>query len=163
MERMKVAGVTFDSKSNQPMVILRDLEEKRILPIWIGAFEANAILMELEGVHTSRPMTHDLIKLIIGGLGAKVTQVVINNLKEGTYFAEIKISIEGMTTKIDARPSDAIAVALRSGCPIFVEEHVLASGQWLEDDSLTEEEREKQFKEFIEELKPEDFDELGDS
>lgn len=157
LEQMKVAGVTFDSSNNSPVVILRDMEEKRILPIWIGPFEANAILMELEGVHTSRPMTHDLIKRLVSSLGAKITQVVINNLKDNTFFAEIQVSTENMVTKIDSRPSDAIAVALRVECPIYVEEHVLARGQWLDEGNLSEEERNKRFKEFIEKLKPEDF------
>jgi len=162
VERVNVVGVTFDTSSNSPLVILRDMEEKRILPIIIGAFEANAIMAELEGVRPTRPMTHDLFKLVVGSLGAKISKVVITTIKEDTFYAEIHISIEKMTTKVDSRPSDAIAIALRVGCPIFVEDSVLEHGQWLDEEGLTEEEKEEQFKNFIKGLKPEDFYDFGE-
>jgi len=157
VERVEVAGITFDAVNKAPVVVLRDMARKRMLPIWIGPNEANAIMTEMQGVRFTRPMTHDLIKLIIGSLGGEVVQVVVNNVKDGTYFAEIQISLDGVNTLIDSRPSDAIAVALRVDCPIFVSDTILSCDQWLEEEKMKDEEKEKQFKRFISELKPEDF------
>src|SRR5512136_956317 len=117
---MKVKGLALDPLSNMPMIILRDEEEKRSLPIWVGLFEANAIALELEKISTPRPMTHDLIKDIITGLNATVTKIVVNDLKNNTFYAVIHLTLDGNQIVVDSRPSDAIALALRIGAPIYV-------------------------------------------
>src|SRR5512147_815613 len=122
---MKVRGLALDPVSNMPIIILRDEEDKRSLPIWVGIFEANAIALELEKIATPRPMTHDLIKNILDHLGATVQQVIINDLRDNTFYAVIEISINGNRVAIDSRPSDAIAIALRVNAPIFVDESVI--------------------------------------
>jgi len=153
MQRVKVIGITYDSANNSPIVILKDLEGKRILPIWIGPFEANSILMELEGIKTPRPMTHDLAKKIILGLGAKVESIIISDIKDNTFYAQINLITDGFKTSVDSRPSDAIAIALRMDSPIFVADHVIALGQPIKDN----EESKETIKKFIENLKPDDF------
>ncbi|MGQ9705970.1 MAG: bifunctional nuclease family protein [bacterium] len=153
MHRVKVIGITYDSTNNSPIVILKDFDGKRILPIWIGPFEANAILMELEGIKTPRPMTHDLTKKIILGLGAKVESIVINDIKDNTFYARINLTTDGFKTSVDSRPSDAIAIALRMDSPIFVADHVIALGQPIKENEVSKEE----IKKIIENLKPDDF------
>ena len=122
---MKIAGITIDPITSTPIVILKDLEEKKAIPIWIGLFEASAIATQLENITFSRPMTHDLFTEIIGALGAEVTRIEINELKNNTFFADIHLMREGKLTVIDARPSDAIALAIRTNTPIFVAKEVL--------------------------------------
>ena len=122
---MTVKGLTLDPLTNMPIVILKDMEDKRVLPIWIGLFEANAIALELEKITTPRPMTHDLIRDIITGINATVTKVVVNDLKNNTFYAVIHLSLDGNNIVIDSRPSDAIALALRIGSPIYVSTEVV--------------------------------------
>src|SRR5258706_2588388 len=122
---MGVKALIVDPIANMPVVILRDEDEKNFLPIWVGVFEANAIALQMEGVTTPRPMTHDLLKNIIQEIEANVVQVVINNLQENTFYAQIFLRVGGKELKIDSRPSDAIALALRTDSPVFVEETVL--------------------------------------
>jgi uncharacterized protein len=122
---MKVRGLALDPVSNMPIIILRDEEEKRSLPIWVGIFEANAIALELEKISTPRPMTHDLMKNIVESVEAKVEKIVINDLRDNTFFALIHLRLGEEEITVDSRPSDAIALALRVDAPVFVSEDVL--------------------------------------
>lgn len=122
---MKIRGLMMDPATNMPIVILRDIGGNRILPIWVGVYEANAIALEIEKVATQRPMTHDLIKTLLLGLDAGVRKIVVNELKDDVFYAVIWLEKEGKLTSIDSRPSDALAIALRLDCPIFVEDAVL--------------------------------------
>ena len=153
--KMTVRGIALDPITNMPIVILKDPEERRALPIWVGIFEANAIALELEKVSTPRPMTHDLLKNILEGLGITVQQVIVNDLKENTFYATIELNYNGSVVSIDSRPSDAIALALRVNAPIFVTENVVTQAKNIE----VSEEREEtdKWKEWLENLKPEDF------
>jgi len=153
--RMSVRGIALDPITNMPIIILKDVEEKRALPIWVGIFEANAIALELEKIATPRPMTHDLIKNILDGLGATVQQIVVNDLKDNTFFAVIEVNYNGNMVSIDARPSDAIALALRVNAPIFVTEKVVSKAKSM--DIADEKEETDRWKEWLENLKPEDF------
>jgi bifunctional DNase/RNase len=123
--QMKIKGLMIDPVSNMPIIILKNTEEDSVLPIWVGIFEANAIAMQLENIVSPRPMTHDLLKNVIEGLEAKIERVVITDLRENTFFASIHLARNGKALEIDARPSDAMALALRAGAPIFVEPEVL--------------------------------------
>jgi bifunctional DNase/RNase len=152
---MSVKGLTLDPLTNMPIVILKDMDDKRVLPIWIGLFEANAIALELEKIPTPRPMTHDLIKDIIAGLNATVTKIVVNDLKNNTFYAVIHLSLNGGNIVIDSRPSDAIALALRIGAPIYVATEVVNKARSI--DMTQESEDTDQLKEWLENLKPEDF------
>lgn len=152
---MTVKGLTLDPLTNMPIVILKDMDDKRVLPIWIGLFEANAIALELEKIPTPRPMTHDLIKDIISGLNATVTKIVVNDLKNNTFYAVIHLSLNGNNIIIDSRPSDAIALALRIGAPIYVSAEVVNKARSI--DMTEESEETDQLKEWLENLKPEDF------
>ncbi len=120
MLEMKIRGLTMDPLTNMPIVILKDLEEERALPIWVGIFEANAIGLEMESVPTPRPMTHDLIKNILEGIDANVSRIVVSDLKDNTFYAEIFLFLNGNEVSVDSRPSDAIALAIRFDAPIFV-------------------------------------------
>ena len=153
--RMTVRGIALDPITNMPIIILKDSEEKRALPIWVGIFEANAIALELEKIATPRPMTHDLIKNILDGLGATVQQIVVNDLKENTFFAVIEVNYSGNMVNIDARPSDAIALALRVNAPIFVTDKVVSKAKTM--DIAEDKEETDRWKEWLENLKPEDF------
>jgi bifunctional DNase/RNase len=115
-----------------PIIILRDGEGQRILPIWVGVFEANAIALQIENVQTPRPMTHDLLKNVIQDLSAEVERIVVTELKENTFYAVIHLRTDGAALVVDARPSDAIALALRTAAPIFVEESVITSARSVE-------------------------------
>ena len=121
MVEMKVEGLTLDPLTNMPIIILKDLAGDKALPIWVGYFEANAIALEIEKINTPRPMTHDLLNNIISSLQAKVKHILVTDLKDNTFFAEILVIQNGSDMTIDSRPSDAIALALRSKSPIFVE------------------------------------------
>ena len=132
MIEMKVKELTLDPLTNVPIVILRELDGERSLPIWVGIFEAHAIAREIEEFQTPRPMTHDLIKNIIDGLECKITRILVSDLKDNTFFAEISLALNGSEISIDSRPSDAIALALRMSAPIFVEEKVLEEAKSLE-------------------------------
>src|SRR5512147_1046661 len=122
---MTIKGLMVDPITNMPIVILRDKDGQRVLPIWVGIFEANAIALQIENVTTPRPMTHDLLRNVIQDLNASVQKIVVCDLQENTFFAMIYLGLNGETLAVDARPSDAIALALRTRAPIFVEETVI--------------------------------------
>lgn len=122
---MKVAGITVDPFTNTPIVLLKDSDEKDVLPIWIGLLEASSIATALENIETPRPMTHDLIKNMLDNLGVKIMKIEVNDLKDNTYYALIHLDVNKKRMVIDSRPSDAIAIALRTSAPIFVEESVI--------------------------------------
>jgi uncharacterized protein len=126
---MKIRGLMMDPVSNMPIVLLKDVGSDTVLPIWVGVYEANAIVLEIEKVNTPRPMTHDLIKNVLTGLDVMVHKVVVTELKEDTFYAVIWLEREGHVVSIDSRPSDALALALRVDCPIFVEEEVLKNSK----------------------------------
>ncbi|MGZ7078644.1 MAG: bifunctional nuclease family protein, partial [Thermoanaerobaculia bacterium] len=126
---MSIKGLMLDPVSNSPIVVLKDEQEKFFLPIWVGIFEANAIALQLEKVATPRPMTHDLLRNFISELDARVARIVINDLRDSTFFAQIRVITSDRTLEIDARPSDAIALALRVEAPIFVAQTVLDQAQ----------------------------------
>jgi hypothetical protein len=158
---MVVKGLTVDPLTNMPIVILKDVQGNRALPIWIGNFEANAIALEMERVTPPRPMTHDLIKNILEGMQATVRRIVVNDLKESTFYAQIVLLVGGEEVLIDSRPSDAIALALRVKAPIFVAEKVIDEAKVID---LQEEQAEaktaedsEQLKEWLDNIKPEDF------
>jgi uncharacterized protein len=153
---MLIKGLMLDPVSNSPIVVLKDEEEKFFLPIWVGIFEANAIALQLENVSTPRPMTHDLLKNMIGELEGRVTRIVINDLRDSTFFAQIRILTGGKTLEVDARPSDAIALALRTEAPIFVAQTVLDQAQTISPENV--EEDDERSKKWLESL---DSDDLG--
>lgn len=161
--KMKVLGLAVDPVTSSPIVILKDDTGKLSLPIWIGVMEASAIAMELENVKFSRPLTHDLVRNILQELNIAVEKIVVTDLKDNTYFAIIHINTQGKNYKIDSRPSDAIAIALRTGSPIFVEEDVISKSQKLEmpidlsKGGMSEDEYKKKLAELLEKLNPEDF------
>ncbi|MFY9724598.1 MAG: bifunctional nuclease family protein [Bryobacteraceae bacterium] len=124
---MKIRGLMMDPVTNMPIVILRDVSGNSVLPIWVGVYEANAIALEIEKVSTPRPMTHDLIKSLLLGLNTALRKVVVSELKDDTFYAVIWLDRDGETISVDSRPSDALALALRLDCPIYVEETVLKS------------------------------------
>ena len=163
---MKVKGLALDPMSNLPILILRDEGEKRSLPIWVGLAEANAIALELEKITTQRPMTHDLIRNILEALRAKVVKVVVTDLRENTFYAVIQLQLGATEVTVDSRPSDAIALALRVGAPIFVEEEVILKAKSTEgkgepgEKSGTPDDPSK-VKEWLESIKPGDFLEGG--
>lgn len=136
---VKIGALIMDPNSNTPIVVLKGVDSEKILPIWVGAFEANAIALEIEKIVPQRPMTHDLLRNFIIEIGYTVRKIVISDLKENTFYAVIELSDrEGETVFFDARPSDAIALALRTDCPIFVEEEVFeVSGQAAESDEAS--------------------------
>src|SRR5579864_9085976 len=122
---MKIRGLMMDPVTNMPIVVLKDINGSTILPIWVGIYEANAIALEIEKVSTPRPMTHDLIKTLLLGLGTGIRKVVVSELKEDTFYAVIWLDRDGDLISVDSRPSDALALALRLDCPIYVDEAVL--------------------------------------
>jgi bifunctional DNase/RNase len=126
---MKIRGLMMDPVTNMPIVILKDVGGDAVLPIWVGIYEANAIALEIEKVTTPRPMTHDLLKNLLIGLDASVRKVVVNELRDDTFFAIIWVERNGQIISIDSRPSDALALALRVDCPIFVEDEVLKTSR----------------------------------
>ncbi len=126
---MTIRGLLMDPVSNMPIVILKDVAGDNVLPIWVGVYEANAIALEMEKVNTPRPMTHDLIKNVLTGLETQVHKVVVTELREDTFYAVIWLERSGEVVSIDSRPSDALALALRVDCPIFVDEAVLKNSK----------------------------------
>jgi bifunctional DNase/RNase len=149
---MKVKFLTFDSTSNGFVVLLMDLGNKTGLPIWIGPFEANAIAMKLKKIGSQRPMTHDLIHSILKSLESQVLKIVVNDLKENTYYALIHLNRKGEEIIIDSRPSDAIAIALAVDAPIFVSDQVIEKAR-----TIDMEKEGDQLKEWLENLNPDDF------
>jgi hypothetical protein len=157
---VKVFGLAMDPVTSTPIVILKDREEKRAIPIWIGLFEASAIATQMEGVNLARPMTHDLMNELLKILDAKVLKVVINDLRNNTFFAVIHILSEEVPLTIDSRPSDAIALALRANAPIFIDEKVIEKSTSIDFGSKTKDLNKyskEQLKEFLENLSSEDF------
>jgi bifunctional DNase/RNase len=126
---MKIRGLMMDPATNMPIVILKDASGPTVLPIWVGIYEANAIALEIEKVSTPRPMTHDLIKNLLSGLETMVRKVVVSELKDDTFYALIWLERDGQMISIDSRPSDALALALRVDCPIYVEDEVLKNSK----------------------------------
>jgi bifunctional DNase/RNase len=152
---VKINGLAVDANAKSHVVILKEKEGERVLPIWIGPAEAQAIARELAGQRFPRPLTHDLLATIVEGLKAKVTRVVISALHENTFYANLVIERDGEVVSIDARPSDSIAVALRCGADIFVNEKLLAEPG--EQEEPTDEEKAQELRRFLENLDPEDF------
>jgi bifunctional DNase/RNase len=157
MRQMKVDKLGIDLLTHDPVVILKDLEGKRYLPILIGPFEATAIALALEGTPVPRPLSHDLMRTILESLSAKLEQIIIHDIKDSTFFAKLVVRQNGDTTEIDARPSDGIALALRMQAPIFVTDKIVLE-ETVQDKKAEVEETQK-FKKFLEELKPSDFTE----
>ena len=155
---MKVAGIVLDPYSNVPIVVLRDLEDKATVPIWIGLVEASAIAMELEKIKIQRPLTHDLLKNILTELKVEVIKIEVTDLRDSTYFALIHLNAGDQVLAVDSRPSDAIALALRTNSPIFVEQKVIEKSKQVDtkDSNFTQENRDK-WTEILEGLNPDDF------
>jgi bifunctional DNase/RNase len=152
--QMAIRGLMIDPVSSMPIVILKDESGESVLPIWVGIFEANAIATQLEEIASPRPMTHDLLRSMIETLGAEVRRVVITDLKDNTFFAVIQLERAGETLSVDARPSDAMALALRVKAPIFVERQVLAKSEKTEDGKSAEAER---LRRWLETVDPEEL------
>lgn len=151
---MSIKGLMLDPVSNSPIVVLKDEQDRFFLPIWVGIFEANAIALQLENVTTPRPMTHDLLRNMIADLDARVTRVVINDLRDSTFFAQIRLMAGDKALEVDARPSDAIALALRTAAPIFVAQSVLDQAQTISPDG---DESDEKLKKWFDQLGPEDM------
>ena len=157
---MKVSGLTIDPITNTPIVILKDLQEKKAIPIWIGLFEASAIATELEKITFSRPMTHDLMHNILKSISVEITRIEICDLKNNTFFANIHLLREGQNFVIDARPSDAIALALRAGAQIFVDDQVIEKSRSIDFGAKAtdlDKLKDEKLKDFLENLSPEEF------
>jgi bifunctional DNase/RNase len=152
---MKIRGLMMDPVTNMPIVILKDINGNAVLPIWVGVYEANAIALEIEKVTTPRPMTHDLIKNLLLGLHTSVRKVVVNDLREDTFYALIWLEQDGQVISIDSRPSDALALALRLDCPIFVEEDVLKSSKVA--NTASEKATSEELRKWLENLNDEDM------
>jgi len=152
---MKIRGLMMDPVTNMPIVILKDVTGNSILPIWVGIYEANAIALEIEKVSTPRPMTHDLIRTLLHGLEAGVKKVVVSELKDDTFYARIWLEKEGRLMSVDSRPSDALAVALRLDCPIYVEDIVLQSSKTA--NTVSEKVNNEELRRWLEGLNDEDL------
>ncbi len=160
MIEMRVMGIALDTRTGSPIVVLHDKDNRKALPIWIGSAEASAIIRKIENLAVSRPMTHDLITSIIEKTGYKLNRIEINDVEKETYYATLfLINDKEEVIEIDSRPSDAIAVAIRVDAPIFVTSNVLLSGS-VSTDSGKDEEESKEFKSFIQSVKPSDFAKL---
>ena len=152
---MTIKGLMVDPITNMPIVILRDQEGNRVLPIWVGIFEANAIALQIENISTPRPMTHDLLRNVISDLHASVQKIVVCDLQENTFYALIYLTVGGEQMAIDARPSDAIALALRARAPIFVEETVIDNAKTA--DLVPEKGDQERLQKWLESLDPDDL------
>ena len=158
MLEVTVSDIGLDRNTNSQVVILRERGGARILPIWIGAAEANAIAMELKGVKAQRPLTHDLLKQVIVGLGGELRRVVISSVKENTYFAELLIRRDDHVFQVDARPSDSIALALRLNAPIFTSDQLLDESGLQTDEPAPDPSLDAdKLKEYLEKMDPQDF------
>ncbi|HKE98688.1 MAG TPA: bifunctional nuclease family protein [Actinomycetes bacterium] len=157
MVELTLVGVRIELPTQQPIVLLKEREGERFLPIWIGNVEATAIAFALQGVQTARPMTHDLLRNLLEELTVSVERVVITELKEGTFFANIELTQDGSSFSISSRPSDAIALAVRTNTTIFAEEQVLSEASIVIKNDDEEREVEK-FREFLDKVTPEDFE-----
>ena len=155
MIELELVGVRVELPHNQPIVLLKEREGERFLPIWIGAVEATSIAFALQGVVTARPMTHDLMRDLLSNLSVEVERIVVTELRDGTFYAEIRMTQDGDSIVVSSRPSDAIALAVRATVPIYAAEAVLdEAGIEIEDEDEDEVER---FKEFLDSVSPEDF------
>ena len=152
---MTIKGLMVDPITNTPIVLLRDKDGQRVLPIWVGMFEANAIALQIENVATPRPMTHDLLRNVIHDLRASVEKVVVSDLQENTFYALIYLTVDGDSVAVDARPSDAIALALRTKAPIFVEERVIENAKPL--DATADKGDAERLHKWLESLDPDDL------
>ncbi|HTV02525.1 MAG TPA: bifunctional nuclease family protein [Luteitalea sp.] len=152
--RMLIKGLMMDPVTNLPIVVLRDETGEKTLPIWIGMFEAHSVALQLENSASTRPMTHDLLKHLVEALDGTVTEVHITDVREGTFYALIYLSARGETIAVDARPSDALALALRSRAPVFVADHVLTDAKPLETPTTQDAER---LQHWLESLDPEEM------
>lgn len=159
MIEMKVMGIALDVRTNSPIVVLHDLDNRKALPIWIGSAEASAIIRKIENLIVARPMTHDLVTNIIEKTGYKLDRVEINDVEKETYYATLFLIKDEETLEIDARPSDAIAVAMRAEAPIYVTANVLMTGA-VSTDSAKDQEEAEEFKDFIQNIKPSDFEKI---
>lgn len=160
MIELQLVGVRVELPTNQPIVLLKERAGERYLPIWIGAVEATAIALGMQGIETARPMTHDLMRDLLQGLGITVERIVITELREGTFYAEIQMSSNGNTVAVSSRPSDALALAVRMDLSIFAAEDVLEEASIAVKDDEDEEDVQKEvqkFREFLEQVSPEDF------
>jgi bifunctional DNase/RNase len=152
---MKIRGLMMDPVTNMPIVVLKDVKGSAVLPIWVGVYEANAIALEIEKVQTPRPMTHDLLKNVLFGLDVHVQKVVVNDLREDTFYALIWVERNGERMSIDSRPSDALALALRVDCPIFVDDTVLQSSKI--SSAISEKSTSEELRKWLEGLSDEDL------
>ena len=152
---MTIKGLMLDPITNTPIVILKDKDGDRVLPIWVGLFEANAIALQIENVATPRPMTHDLLRNIITDLDGRVDRIVVSDLKENTFYALIYLGLNGDTVAIDARPSDAIALALRARAPIYVEDRVIDNAKTI--DFAPDKGDAERLQKWLESLDPDDM------
>lgn len=152
---MVIKGLMVDPVTNMPIIVLRDRDGDRVLPIWVGVFEANAIALQIENIATPRPMTHDLLRNVIDDLNAEVRRVVVSDLRENTFYALIYLAVGAEELAVDARPSDAIALALRTKAPIFVEDHVIDHAKGL--DFSPERGDTERLQRWLESLDPEDL------
>jgi uncharacterized protein len=152
---MKIRGLMMDPVTNNPIVVLKDVNGTAILPIWVGIYEANAIALEIEKVATPRPMTHDLIRNLLFGLEAGVKKVVVSDLREDTFYAVIWLERDGQLISVDSRPSDALAIALRLDCPIFVEDAVLKTSK--DATAVAEVTNNQELRKWLENLSDEDL------
>jgi bifunctional DNase/RNase len=159
MQEMVIYGVSFDMVGKQPIVLLKTADGNKFLPIWIGHPEAAAILMKLQGASTPRPMTHDLVTEMLAQLEARVVRIAVTELRENTFYALITVAVNGSEIEIDSRPSDAIALAVRAGAPIYAADSVIEESaiEFEHDEEVNEEEVVEEFKKFLDEVKPEDF------
>ncbi|HUA11408.1 MAG TPA: bifunctional nuclease family protein [Solirubrobacteraceae bacterium] len=160
MQEMVIYGVSFDMVGKQPIVLLKTVEGRRFLPIWIGSHEAASIMMRLQGQEPARPLTHDLIVEMLGEIDATCTQVTVTEVRDAVFFAVMTLNIDGRTIEVDCRPSDAIAVAVRCGATIYAADDLLAEvgievdqeGEEIEEADVVE-----KFKDFLDQVSPEDF------
>ncbi len=161
MIEMRVMGIALDTRSGSPIVVLNDIDNRKALPIWIGSAEASSIIRKIENIPSSRPMTHDLFLNFCSESGYEITKIEINNVDEQTYFSTIFLYNDELQKdiEIDARPSDAIAIAIRADVPIYVTENVLATGV-VSTDTQKDEEEAAEFKDFIKDIKPSDFEKM---
>ena len=152
---MTIKGLMIDPVTNMPIVILRDVDNQRVLPIWVGPVEANAIALQIENVSAPRPMTHDLLNHVMVELGASLVRVVITNLKDNTFYAYLQLDRAGETVLVDARPSDAIALSLRTKAPVFVDSRVLEQAKTV--DVTNEQADQERLQRWLESLDPDDL------
>ena len=159
MQEMVIYGVSFDMVGKQPIVLLKTVSGNKFLPIWIGHAEAAAILMKLQGAETPRPMTHDLLSDVVSELNAEIAKITVTELRENTFYAQITLRAAASEIEIDSRPSDAIALAVRSDAPIFADDSVIEESaiEFELEDDVNEEQMVEEFKKFLDDVKPDDF------